>query len=74
MTMHKTDDMSRKEEGRGLARIEDCLDTLMQVVENYIKYSKEGLITAASNTVGYKTKQKTNKQKKQANQETEIGR
>ena len=55
MTMHKAlhprDDVdrlyvSRKEGGRGLASIEDSVDTSIYRLENYIQKHKGGLITA----------------------------
>ena len=54
MTMHKAlhprDDVdrlyiSRKEEGRGLACIEDTVDAFIQRLEDYIEKYKRGLIT-----------------------------
>ena len=58
MTMHKAlqtrDDVdrqyvSRKEGGRGLASIEDCVDTSIQRLEDYIEKYKRGLTTAIRN-------------------------
>ena len=55
MTLHKAflsrDEIdsiyvSRKEGGRGLASLEDSVAALIRVLEDYIKKSKEGLITA----------------------------
>ena len=55
MTMHKAlhprDDVdrlyvSRKEGGRGLASIEDSVDTSIYRLENYIQKHEEGLNTA----------------------------
>ena len=40
---------SRKAGGRGLARIENCIDTSTQRHEDYIKKSKERLITIETN-------------------------
>ena len=53
--LHNGDDVdrlyvSRKEGGRGLARIEDSIDTLIQQLEDYIEKHKGGLITARNNT------------------------
>ena len=54
MTMHKAlhprDDVdrlyvSRKEEGRGLASIEDTIDASIQRLEDYIEKHERGLIT-----------------------------
>ena len=58
MTMHKAlhprDDVdrlyiSRKEGGRGLASIEDSIDTSIQRLEDYIQKHEGGLITATRN-------------------------
>ena len=58
MTMHKAlrprDDVdrlyvSRKEGGRGLASIEDSVDTSIHQLKNYIQKHKGGLITATRN-------------------------
>ena len=58
MTMHKAlhhgDDVdrlyvSRKEEGRGLASIEDSVDTSIQRLRDYIEKHERGLITAIRN-------------------------
>ena len=58
MTMHKTlhprDDVDRlyvprKEGGRGLASIEDSVDTSIQRLEDYIGKHERGLITAIRN-------------------------
>ena len=58
MNMHKAlnprDDVdrlyvSRKEGGRGLASIEDSVDTSIQRLEDYIEKHKRGLITAIRN-------------------------
>ena len=58
MTMHKTihprDDVdrlyvSRKEEGRGLAKIEDSIDGSIQRLEDYIEKHERGLITVIRN-------------------------
>ena len=58
MTMHKAlhprDDVnrlyvSRKEGGRGLASIEDTVDTPIQRLEDYIEKHERGLITAIKN-------------------------
>ena len=58
MTMHKAlhprDDvdriyLSRKEEGRGLASIEDSVDASIQRLEDYIQKHDGGLITATRN-------------------------
>ena len=44
--------MSRKEEEKRLASIENCVNESMQGIENYMKKSEEKLITAISNSVG----------------------
>ena len=58
MTMHKAlhpiDDVDRlyvprKEGGRGLASIEDSIDTSIQQLEDYIEKHEKGLITAIRN-------------------------
>ena len=58
MTMHKAlhrrDDVdrlyvSRKEEGRGLASIEDSVDASLQRLKDYIQKHEGGLITATRN-------------------------
>ena len=58
MTMHKAlhprDDVdrlyvSRKEGGRGLASIKDCVDASIQRPEDHIEKHKEGLITVIRN-------------------------
>ena len=58
MTMHKAlhprDDVdrlyvSRKEGGRGLARIEDTVDASIQRLEDYIGKHERGLITTIRN-------------------------
>ena len=58
MTMHKAlhsrDDVDRlyvyrKEAGRGLASIEDCIDASIQLLEDYIEKHKRGLIAAIRN-------------------------
>ena len=58
MAMHKAlhprDDVdrlyiSRKEGGRGLARIEDNIDALIRRLEDYIEKHEGGLITAIRN-------------------------
>ena len=61
MTMHKAlhprDDVDRlyiprKEGGRGLAGIEDSVDTSIQRLEDYIEKHERGLITAIRNNTG----------------------
>ena len=52
--LHSRDDiarlyMSRKEWARGLANIENKVDTSIRRLEDYIKKSKERLITATRN-------------------------
>ena len=49
--------MSRKEGGRGLASIADCMDASIGGVEDNIKKSEEGLITESNNNTD---KSKTN--------------
>ena len=72
MTMHKAlhlrDDVdrlyvSRKESGKWLSRIEDCVDA--STLEDYIKKSKKRLITTVSNSDGIlRTDRTTAKTKK----------
>ena len=52
--LHPRDDVdrlyvSRKEGGRGLASIEDSVDTSIQRLKDYIKKHERGLITAIRN-------------------------
>ena len=52
--LHPRDDVdrlyvSRKEGGRGLASIEDSVDTSIQRLEDYIEKHERGLITAIRN-------------------------
>ena len=57
--------VSRKEEGRGLTSIEDCMDASIQGLENYIKKNKERLITASSNSIcNIRTDRKASKTRK----------
>ena len=58
MTMHKALlsrddvdrlDVSRKEGGRGLDSIEDCVDASIQRLKDYIEKHEQGLITAIRN-------------------------
>ena len=60
MNMHKAlhprDDIdrlfvSRKEGGRGLTSIKDCIDASIQGLKDYIKKSKERLITVATSSI-----------------------
>ena len=57
-------DVSSNEGGRGLTSIDDCIDTRIQRLEDYIKKYKE-IYTVASNSIhDIRTdKNKTNKQK-----------
>ena len=48
MTLHK-------EGGKGLTSIKDCVDASIKRFKDYIKISKERLITAASNKIEIKT-------------------
>ena len=64
--------VSRKEGEWGLTNIDDCIDTSVQGLEDYIKKkqknkkNKERLITAASNNIGkISTDWKTIKTRKQ---------
>ena len=42
--------VSRKEKGRGLASIKDSMDTSIWEMDDYIKKSKESIITADSDS------------------------
>ena len=82
MTMHKAlhprDDkdrlyVSRKEGGRGLANIEDCVETTIQQLEDYTKKSKDRLLMAANNSrCGIWTNRKTTKTRKQKWEEKQL--
>ena len=57
-TLHQRNDIdrqhvSRKEEGRGLVGIEDCVDASIRGLEDYIKTSQERIITAANNSIDW---------------------
>ena len=59
VTTHKAlrskDDVEKlymSKEESGLACIEDCADAAIQILEDYIKKSKERLITAANHSIG----------------------
>ena len=74
MTMHKAlhprDDVdklyvSRKEGGRGLARIEDSVDTSIQRLEDYIEKHEGGLITAIRNNTDNTIDNRMTKTRKQ---------
>ena len=43
--------VSRKEGGRGLNSIKDCIDPLIQGFKKYIKKNKQRLITTANNSI-----------------------
>ena len=67
--LHPRDDIdrlcvSRKEGGRGLASIEDCVDAAIQELDN-IKKKKEKLINAANKSTGnIRTNRKITKTRK----------
>ena len=74
MTMHKAlhlkDDVDRlyvprKEGGRGLASIEDSVDTSIQRLEDYIENHERGLITAIRNNTDNTIDNKMTKTRKQ---------
>ena len=74
MTMHKAlhprDDVDRlyiprKEGGRGLASIEDSVDTSIQRLEDYIEKHERGLITAIRNNTDNTIDNRMTKTKKQ---------
>ena len=57
-TLHLRDDtdrlyVSRKEGGRGLSNIKDCIDASIKGLKDYIRKCKERLITAAKKSIGY---------------------
>ena len=66
--------MSRKEERKGFAGIEDCIDASIQGLEEYIKKSKERLITAANNSNNnISTDRKTTNTRKKKWEEQQYG-
>ena len=74
MTMHKAlhprDDVDRlyvprKEGGRGLASIEDSVDTSIQRLEDYIEKHERGLITAIRNNTDDTVDNRMTKTRKQ---------
>ena len=81
MTMHKalypSDDIdrlyvSRKEGGRGLASIQDNVDTSIRRFEDNIKMSKERLITAIRNNTNNTRTNRTKLSKKQKWEEKQL--
>ena len=55
----------------GFVSVEDCVESLIQGLEDYIKKRKVRLLTAANNSIG---NIRTNRKKKQlTNLETEMG-
>ena len=68
MTMHKTlhtrGDIDKlyvsRKERRGLAKIEDSVDTSIRLLEDYIKKNKERLITATKTSQGSAMNRKQN--------------
>ena len=69
--LHPRDDknrlyVSRKEGGRCLANIEDCVEATIQGLEEYTKKSKDRLLMAANNSrCNIWTNRKTTKTRKQ---------
>ena len=69
--LHSRDDkdklyVSRKEGGRGLANIENCVEATIQGLEEYTKKSEERLVMAANNSrCNIWTNRKTTKTRKQ---------
>ena len=57
----------RKEEGRGLTSIEDCVDTSIKGPEDYIRKSKGWQIPAARNRIGKLRPDKKKNQQKPRN-------
>ena len=81
MTMHKAlhprDDVDRlyvprKEGGRGLASIEDSVDTSIQRLEDYIEKHEGGLITAIRNNTDNAIDNRMTKTKKQKREEKQL--
>ena len=81
MTMHKTlhprDNVdrlyvSRKEGGRGLASIEDSVDTSIQRIEDYIEKHERGLITAIRNNTDDTIDNRMTKTRKQKWEEKQL--
>ena len=76
--LHRRDDIDRlyvprKEGRRGLASIEDCVDTSTQELEDCIKKDKERLIAATNNSIGnIITNKKITKMKKQKWEEKQL--
>ena len=61
--LHPTDDIDcMKKRGRGLASSENCVDALIQGLEDNNKKSKEKLITAANNGIDNRKIKLVNKQ------------
>ena len=81
MTMHKAlhprDDVdrlyvSRKEGGRGLASIEDIVDTSIQRLEDYIEKHERGLITTTRNDKDNTTDERMTTTRKQKWEEKQL--
>ena len=81
MTMHKAlhhrDDVdrqyaSRKEGGRGLASIEDSVDTFIQRLEDYIEQLERGLSTAIRNNTDNTKDKRMTKARKQKWKEKQL--
>ena len=81
MTMHKAlhprDDVdrlyvSRKEGGRGFARIEDSVDTSIQQLEDYIEKHERGLITAIRNNTDSTIDNRMTITRKQKSEEKQL--
>ena len=71
----QTDNVSRKEGGRGLTSIEDSIDALIQGLKDCIKKCKERLITVTTNstdTIKIKRTTITRKWKSQKNNYMDI--
>ena len=82
MTMHKAlypkDDVDRlyvprKEGGRGLASIEDSVDTSIQRLEDYVEKHERGLIMAIRNNTENTIDNRMTKTRKQKWEENSIG-
>ena len=81
LTMHKAlhlrDDVdrlyvSRKEGGRGLASIDDCVDASIQRLEDYIEKHEGGLITAIRNNTDNMIDNRMTKTRKQKWEEKQL--
>ena len=75
--LHPRDDVDRlyvprKEGGRGLASIEDSVDTSIQQLEDYIEKHERGLITAIRNNTDITIDNRKTKTRKQKSEEKQF--